>query len=151
MMSRVKPGYFTDFNAFFTCSSEIDIREFTCGTPNVNRTDFRLAKSSLRFVVLLLVLGRRISVTRTTTSCALLVLAIQIVPKLDSRSRRRKPRIVSANWPAPIFGGDRYVHAFVGLPRRAPINSTDRVTCLPTRKLSLLPWDRRWESSGWIH
>src|SRR5512133_1156539 len=24
-MSRVKPGYFTDFNAFFTCSSEIDI------------------------------------------------------------------------------------------------------------------------------
>src|SRR5512132_2476686 len=25
MMSRVKPGYFTDFNAFFTCSSEIDI------------------------------------------------------------------------------------------------------------------------------
>src|SRR5438094_4748007 len=25
MMSRVKPGYLTDFNAFFTCSSEIDI------------------------------------------------------------------------------------------------------------------------------
>src|SRR6266480_1351270 len=24
-MSRVKPGYFTDFNAFFTCSSETDI------------------------------------------------------------------------------------------------------------------------------
>src|SRR5262249_26463255 len=91
MMSRVKPGYFTDFNAFFTCSSEIDIREFTCGTPNVNRTDFRLAKSSLRFVVLLLVLDRRISARgrprrRPLVSCALLVLAIQIVPKLDSRS-----------------------------------------------------------------
>src|SRR5438067_4156883 len=26
-MSRVKPGYFTDFNALFTCSSEIDILE----------------------------------------------------------------------------------------------------------------------------
>src|SRR5882724_2593478 len=25
IISRVKPGYFTDFNAFFTCSSEIDI------------------------------------------------------------------------------------------------------------------------------
>ena len=25
MMSRLKPGYFTDFNAFFTCSSEIDM------------------------------------------------------------------------------------------------------------------------------
>jgi len=87
----VKPGYFTDFNAFFTCSSEIDIREFTCGTPNVNRTDFRLAKSSLRFVVLLLVLDRRISArgrpqTRPLVSCALLVLAIQIVTNLDSRS-----------------------------------------------------------------
>jgi hypothetical protein len=23
----VKPGYFTDFNAFFTCSSEIDMHE----------------------------------------------------------------------------------------------------------------------------
>src|SRR4030095_4666129 len=27
IMSRVKPGYFTDFKAFFTCSSEIDISE----------------------------------------------------------------------------------------------------------------------------
>src|SRR6266568_3987416 len=26
-MSRLKPGYFTDFNAVFTCSSEIDILE----------------------------------------------------------------------------------------------------------------------------
>ena len=26
-MSRLKPGYFTDFNAFVTCSSEIDIHE----------------------------------------------------------------------------------------------------------------------------
>ena len=31
MMSRVKPGYFTDFNAFFTCSSEIDIfQDYVC-------------------------------------------------------------------------------------------------------------------------
>src|SRR6516165_3156746 len=120
MMSRVKPGYFTHFNAFFTCSSEIDIREFTCGTPNVNRTDFRLAKTSLRFVVLLLVLDRS---RGRPVVCALLVLAIQIGPTLDSRSRRRKPWIVSANWPAPIFGGDRYVDAFVGLqdePRIIP-------------------------------
>src|SRR5215469_14477936 len=100
MMSRVKPGYFTDFKAFFTCSSEIDIREVTCGTPNVNRTDFRLAKTCLRFVVLLLVLDRSRGRRRgQPLVCALLVLAIQIVPKLDSRSRRRKPWIVSANWP----------------------------------------------------
>src|SRR6266545_8356410 len=26
-ISRVKPGYFTDFKAFFTCSSEIDMSE----------------------------------------------------------------------------------------------------------------------------
>ena len=26
-MSRVKPGYFTDFNAFLTCSSEIDMTQ----------------------------------------------------------------------------------------------------------------------------
>src|SRR4029078_8088856 len=82
-MSRVKPGYFTDFNAFFTCSSEIEIREFTCGTPNLNRTDFRLAKTSLRFVVLLLVLDRS---RGRPVVCAVLVLAIQIGPKLDSRS-----------------------------------------------------------------
>src|SRR5262249_18641866 len=136
MMSRVNPGYFTDFNAFFTCSSEIDIREFTCGTPNVNRTDFRLAKTSLRFAVLLLVLLERSRARRRGQPlvCASLVLAIQIIPKLDSRSRRRKPWIVRANWPAPIFEGDRYVDAFVRLPRRAPNNSTARVTCLPTRK-----------------
>ena len=36
IMSRVKPGYFTDFNAFFTCSSEIDIGEFTCAMLEVN-------------------------------------------------------------------------------------------------------------------
>src|ERR1043166_5753542 len=32
-MSRVKPGYFTVFNAFFICSSEIDIRQFTAAKP----------------------------------------------------------------------------------------------------------------------
>src|SRR5262249_27613321 len=32
-MSRVKPGYFTVFNAFFICSSEIDIGQFTAAKP----------------------------------------------------------------------------------------------------------------------
>ena len=35
-MSRVKPGYFTDFKAFFTCSSEIDIPELTRAALEVN-------------------------------------------------------------------------------------------------------------------
>src|SRR5262245_54981617 len=43
-MSRVKPGYFTAFNAFFTCSSETDIHEFTCAIPAVNRTNSRFVK-----------------------------------------------------------------------------------------------------------
>src|SRR6478736_2940154 len=37
MMSRVKPGYFTDFNAFFTCSSEIDIFQGNLPGSDVNR------------------------------------------------------------------------------------------------------------------
>src|SRR5258705_11994214 len=37
MMSRVKPGYFTDFNAFFTCSSEIDIFQGNRPASDVNR------------------------------------------------------------------------------------------------------------------
>src|SRR3954470_18922643 len=37
MMSRVKPGYFTDFNAFFTCSSEIDILQGNRTASDVNR------------------------------------------------------------------------------------------------------------------
>src|SRR5262249_50598885 len=37
-ISRVKPGYFTDFKAFFTCSSEIDISELTRDAREVNRT-----------------------------------------------------------------------------------------------------------------
>src|SRR4051812_15242006 len=36
MMSRVKPGYFTDFNAFFTCSSEIDILKGNLPASDVN-------------------------------------------------------------------------------------------------------------------
>src|SRR6266853_1531455 len=36
-MSRVKPGYFTDFNAFFTCSSEIDIFQGNRPASDVNR------------------------------------------------------------------------------------------------------------------
>src|SRR6476620_8130915 len=36
-MSRVKPGYFTDFNAFFTCSSEIDIFQGNPPASDVNR------------------------------------------------------------------------------------------------------------------
>src|SRR4029077_1064255 len=37
IMSRVKPGYFTDFNAFFTCSSEIDIFQGNPSVSDVNR------------------------------------------------------------------------------------------------------------------
>src|SRR6476660_2803111 len=37
MMSRVKPGYLTDFNAFFTCSSEIDIFQGNPPASDVNR------------------------------------------------------------------------------------------------------------------
>src|SRR5882672_756856 len=37
IMSRVKPGYFTDFNAFFTCSSEIDIFQSNRPASVVNR------------------------------------------------------------------------------------------------------------------
>src|SRR5437868_10978459 len=40
-ISRVNPGYFTDFKAFFTCSSEIDISELTRVALEVN--------SALRF------------------------------------------------------------------------------------------------------
>src|SRR5512132_1118538 len=36
-MSRVKPGYFTAFNAFFTCSSEIDIFQGNRPASDVNR------------------------------------------------------------------------------------------------------------------
>ena len=58
-MSRVKPGYFTDFNAFFICSSEIDIRECTCARLDVNGTNSRSAKIFLLVPVLLLVLDSR--------------------------------------------------------------------------------------------
>src|SRR5205809_6387827 len=37
MISRVKPGYFTDFNVFFTCSSEIDILQGNRTASDVNR------------------------------------------------------------------------------------------------------------------
>src|SRR6266540_4952355 len=36
-ISRVKPGYFTDFKALFTCSSEIVIPELTRAGLEVNR------------------------------------------------------------------------------------------------------------------
>src|SRR5213079_1901077 len=36
-MSRVKPGYFTAFNAFFTCSSEIDIFQGNRPASDVNQ------------------------------------------------------------------------------------------------------------------
>src|SRR5205823_14990332 len=35
-ISRVNPGYFTDFKAFFTCSSEMDIPELTLVALEVN-------------------------------------------------------------------------------------------------------------------
>jgi len=63
----------------------------------------------------------------------------------------RPSKEIKVNWTALTFEEDRCVHAFVRLPRRARNNSIARVTCLPTRKLSLFPWDRRWESPGWIH
>src|SRR5216117_4050730 len=47
-MSRVKPGYFTAFNAFFTCSSEIDIRELTHAASAVNHALRRIGSSSGR-------------------------------------------------------------------------------------------------------
>src|SRR6266480_7036745 len=37
-MSRVKPGYFTDFSAFIACSSEIDMYKLTRGLSDVNRS-----------------------------------------------------------------------------------------------------------------
>src|SRR6476661_5773398 len=37
MMSRLNPGYFTDFNAFFTCSSEIDIFQRNRPASDVNQ------------------------------------------------------------------------------------------------------------------
>ena len=42
-MSRVNPGYFTDFNAFFTCSSEIDMDEIYA--RRVRRKPFRCGLS----------------------------------------------------------------------------------------------------------
>src|SRR5439155_24601776 len=45
-MSRVKPGYFTDFNAFLTCSSEIDIHEtYLRGARGKPRAHFRRLES----------------------------------------------------------------------------------------------------------
>src|SRR6266550_2645946 len=122
-MSRVKPGYFTAFNAFFTCSSEIVISQGNRPASDVNRS-------------------------KDGSSC----------PQDDGIAGRPVfKRFVSAskeirvNWTAPTFEEDRCVHAFVRLPRRAPNNSIAQVTCLPTRKLSLFPWDRRLELPGWIH
>jgi hypothetical protein len=57
---------------------------------------------------------------------------------------------IKVKWPAPTFEEDRCADAFVRLRRRARNNSNARVTCVPTRKLSLFPWDQRWESPGWI-
>jgi hypothetical protein len=49
-MSRVKPGYFTDFNAFFTCSSEIDMhQDYVCcvrGKLCVEFSSIRNARTS---------------------------------------------------------------------------------------------------------
>src|SRR5437868_2839240 len=42
-ISRVNPGYFTDFKAFFTCSSEIDISELTRVALEVNSAPYFIA------------------------------------------------------------------------------------------------------------
>src|SRR5437868_13264857 len=42
-ISRVNPGYFTDFKAFFTCSSEIDIPELTLVALEVNSAPYFIA------------------------------------------------------------------------------------------------------------
>src|SRR3982750_2278312 len=120
MISRVKPGYFTDFNAFFTCSSEIDIFHRNRPASDVNqglrqRREFQASGRSFQRVE-------------------------------DNASH-----LVTVNWTAPAFEEGRCVRAFVRLRRRARNNSIARVTCWPTRKLSLFPLDRKWESPGWIH
>src|SRR5436309_11849446 len=58
MMSRVKPGYLTDFNAFFTCSSETDISAaYACRARGKPRARAQQAKwqSSLSVLVIHLV------------------------------------------------------------------------------------------------
>src|SRR6058998_1975674 len=57
-MSRLKPGYFTDFNAVCTCSSEIDILNLTCATQSVNRA-LRLSILIIQFVADLVVAAAR--------------------------------------------------------------------------------------------
>src|SRR5215467_3310523 len=45
-MSRVKPGYLTDFNAFFTCSSEIDMhQDYVCCVRGKLCVEFSLMRA----------------------------------------------------------------------------------------------------------
>jgi len=42
----VKPGYFTDFNAFFTCSSEIDMhQDYVCCVRGKLCVEFSLIRT----------------------------------------------------------------------------------------------------------
>src|SRR5882724_84148 len=58
MISRVKPGYFTDFNAVFTCSSEIDIREPYASCAKRKRMP-RLSVLVIEFVPDLIIVSAR--------------------------------------------------------------------------------------------
>src|SRR6476661_6598765 len=131
-MSRVNPGYFTDFNAFFTCSSEIDIFQGNRPASDVNRCKGGSSCPQDDGIA-----GRPV----------FQMLCRAAVSNLGAASSKE----IKVNWTAPTFEEDRCVYAFVRRPRRAPNNSIARVPCLPTRKLSLFPWDRRWELPGWIH
>src|SRR5258705_7431028 len=145
MMSRVKPGYFTDFNAFFTCSSEIDIFQGNRPASDVNRReggsscpqDDGIAQGQpFNALVAQKIPGGRAAVSKALRT---------------TRSTCLPLPVINVNWMAPTFEEDRCVYAFDRLQRRAPNNSTARVTCLRTRKLFLFPWDRRWVLPGWFH
>src|SRR6266576_58301 len=58
IISRVKPGYFTDFNAFFTCSSEIDILKAYARCAKRKRTP-RLSILIIQLVANLVVAAAR--------------------------------------------------------------------------------------------
>src|SRR5437773_2264303 len=55
-MSRVKPGYFTDFSAFIACSSKVDMSKLTRGLSDVNRR-VALAILIVQFVANLIVVS----------------------------------------------------------------------------------------------
>src|SRR5204863_398109 len=71
-MSRVNPGYLTDFNASFTCSSAIDMHKVTCGALHVNYAlcvpSIRAERQRLEACAPI----RTTEATKTTTNAAML-------------------------------------------------------------------------------